>query len=88
MSSENITEEKKEMYFVINNSEGNTTIDVLTKEDLLGSLKESEYEKGRKLAFKNIPPRDTNKWHDDNFLIIKGEIVVPIVKVKYDIKIT
>ena len=75
-----------ETYFVINNSDGDTTITELTKEQLLKALKENYW--GKKGTFDKLPKEnDTNYW-GENILIIKGKVVSPVpeqVVTKYNI---
>lgn len=76
-----------ETYFVINNSDGDTTVTELTKEQLLKAIQEEYW--GRKELFTKLPKDlDTNYW-GDGILIIKGKIVTPIpeqVITKYNIE--
>lgn len=68
------------VYFVIHNSEGDTTVEALTKEELLERLTPDEdlnyYYGGNGECLGNIDNSDTNYW-GDSLLIIKGEIVTP-----------
>ena len=64
-----------ETYFVINNSDGDTTITELTKEQLLKAIQENYW--GKKGIFNTLPKDlDTNYW-GENILIIKGRVVEP-----------
>jgi len=63
------------MYFVIRNSDGDTLVDQLTKEQLLENLNDED-ECGTLGFLEKIEDADTNYW-GDNCLIIKGEIVKP-----------
>jgi hypothetical protein len=65
-------------YFIIHNSDGDTTVEQVDKETLIKYLQPEEggcyY---GKVGFLNkIADTDTNYW-GDNILIIKGEIVTP-----------
>jgi len=68
-----------EIYFVISNSEGDTTVRTRTKTQLLNDLDNGDY--GENPSFiEEIPQADTNYWGDESYLIIKGEIITPTVK--------
>lgn len=79
-----------ETYFVIHNSEGDTRVEKMGKEELVRRITPEDgctyY--GVTDFLKAIEDTDTNYW-GNNILIIKGEIVVPkpaeIVKA-YEIK--
>lgn len=65
-----------ETYFVICNSDGDTTVRELSKEQLLRDINDGEY--GDVLAkFPENP--DTNYW-GEGVLIIKGKLVCPKVE--------
>lgn len=65
------------MYFVISNSDGDTHVTPYkTKEQLLKALSDDCYTYRTDLS-----EEDTNYWEDD-ILIIKGEIVVPVEKAR------
>ncbi len=67
-------------YFVISNSEGDTTITPLSKDQLLERINEHYW--GRREYLSEIPQgRDTNYW-GNSVLIIKGEIITPAAKEK------
>jgi len=67
----------KETYFVIRNSDGDTTVNAVSKEELLEQIEEGEYGKEGKGILSFLPDNtDTNYW-GDGILIIKGKIVVP-----------
>lgn len=76
-----------EKYFVISNSDGDTTVTVLTKEQLLKALKENYW--GNKEIFETVPnDLDTNYW-GEGIVIIKGKVVTPKaeqVVTKYNIE--
>jgi len=65
-----------EKYFIINNSDGDTCVDCVSKEELLKRINSGYY--GEHQSFLDVMPNesDTNYW-GDNILIIKGEIVSP-----------
>lgn len=75
----------KEIYYIISNSDGDTTVRAVTKEELLRDLNDGEY-KNVFTEFPNNP--DTNYWGED-VLIIKGKMVSPKpehVVTKYNIE--
>ena len=62
-------------YFIIYNSDGETRVNVLTKEELTKRLNEEYY--GDDVEFLGkIDENDTNYW-GDAILIINGEIITP-----------
>jgi hypothetical protein len=63
----------KETYFVIRNSDGDTTVRTYTKEELLNEISEGDFGD----ALSQIFDSDTNYWREGVALIIKGEIVTP-----------
>ena len=65
-----------EKYFVILNSDGDTRIDCVSKEEMLKRINEKYY--GEHKNFLDVMPTesDTNYW-GDNILIIKGSVVCP-----------
>jgi hypothetical protein len=64
----------KDIYYVISNSDGVTTVTPLSKEQLLQRVEKGEYDKRVMSA---IPENeDTNYW-GGGVLIIKGTIVTP-----------
>jgi len=68
----------KKEYFVISNSDGDTTIEHLTKVELierLGNDEESNYW-GAEGFVEDLSTNDTNYW-GNSILVIKGEIVIP-----------
>lgn len=70
---------KEPMYFVINNSDGDTYVTQMTRDELIKQLNLDEYEDTDLIAadaLESVPNMDTNYWRD-GFLIIKGEIVTP-----------
>jgi hypothetical protein len=76
----------EDTYYIISNSDGDTTVTEMTKPQLLEAIEENYW--GDKLCLGDIPGnRDTNYW-GDSILIIKGKIVTPdpvdVVR-KYDI---
>ena len=75
----------KETYFVIRNSDGDTTVHEYDREHLLHDIQAGEY--GKVLA--ELPEdSDTNYW-GNGVLIIKGKVVQPKaeqVVTKYNIE--
>ena len=69
----------KETYFVIRNSDGDTTITQYDgKEDLLSDIESGEFGKDGDGILCNLPANnDPNYWIEGAVLIIKGQIVVP-----------
>jgi predicted house-cleaning noncanonical NTP pyrophosphatase (MazG superfamily) len=76
-----------EYYFVISNSDGDTTVHQLSKEELTERLNSRYY--GENIEFLDkTPESDTNYWME-KYLIIKGNICVPtqammVLKYKVD----
>lgn len=74
-----------EMYFVIRNSDGDTSVTPMTKKQILEYLNEDE---GTDFLLQIPSNHDTNYW-GDKVLIIKGEVVTPTPKekvIEYTIK--
>lgn len=70
----------KETYFVIRNSDGDTTVSETSKEQLLRDIEAGEYgENGKNILTKLPSNSDTNYW-GEGVLIIKGFIVSPTAK--------
>jgi hypothetical protein len=68
-----------EKYFIIRNSDGDTTVECVTKDALLERINDGEFQED---VFNKMPLNsDTNYW-DYSVLIIKGEIVSPEAKTK------
>lgn len=64
------------MYFLIHNSDGDTTVDLIDRGQFLEDLANGEY--GKAEFLKEIPKMgDTNYWGENTYLIISGEIIVP-----------
>ena len=66
-------------YFVISNSDGDTYIQQMDRNELLERLnpdKHGDVELDFPKALSSLDEADTNYWQD-SFLIIKGEIVTP-----------
>lgn len=62
-----------ETYFVIRNSDGDTTVREVSRQQLLKDLEDGEFGD----VLKKIPENpDTNYW-GEGVLIIKGKIAVP-----------
>lgn len=70
------------MYFIVHNSEGDTTVSRVTESELRKRLKIEDgahwYGHGGFMSIEDLADRggDTNYWKDD-LLIIKGEVMVP-----------
>ena len=65
-----------EMYYIIKNSDGDTTIEGVTKKELLERIDPKDPYYGHTNFLEEIKEGDTNYW-GDNILIIKGSIVSP-----------
>lgn len=65
---------KDEKYYIIVNSDGETTVEELSEKTLLERLNEDYY--GRGFIDKIPNNNDTNYWGEE-MLIIKGQIAVP-----------
>ena len=65
------------MYFIVSNSDGDTNVESVSKEELIKRLDEQYY--GEVEFLNEIEDEDTNYW-GDSILIIKGEIAVPTPK--------
>ena len=77
----------KEMYYVIHNGEGDTTVNVYTKEELLRHIEEGYWGMDTKIMTEFPNDSDTNYWGGE-ILIIKGNMVSPVEKkvvTEYDI---
>lgn len=68
-----------ENYFIIHNSEGDTTVRIVSKERLLKDLDNGDYGE-YPIFLDSIPQSDTNYWGEERYLIIKGSIVTPKAK--------
>lgn len=78
----------KETYYIISNSDGDTTVEQVDKETLLKRIEENYYGSHKGILEKIPTNNDTNYW-GENILIIKGKIVTPTpeqVVTKYDIE--
>ena len=77
----------EDTYFIINNSDGDTSVVEMNKTELLEAIEENYW--GQNIYFDDISEnRDTNYW-GEGILIIKGKIVTPEPKeviTSYDIK--
>lgn len=83
-------------YFLIRSDEDGTTVEKVTKQQLLKYIqpdKHGEFYFGEELVFlEAVPPSDKGYWHncpDNSAILIKGEIIVPKLKqvvTKYDIE--
>jgi len=76
----------EDKYYVIWNSDGDTTVTEMTKAELIDNIEERAW--GDKVCLDDIPDsNDTNYW-GESLLIIKGKIVTPVaeeVVTKYNI---
>ena len=68
-------------YFIISNSDGDTTVEMVDKDELLKRIQPEDGEEdfcyyGRVGFLAKIEENDTNYW-GGNILIIKGEIITP-----------
>ena len=63
-------------YFVIHNSDGETKVDTLTREELTKRLNEEYYGDAPQFLEELDKRSDTNYWLGA-YLIIKGEIIIP-----------
>ena len=76
----------EDTYYIISNSDGDTTVTEMTKTNLLVAIEENYW--GDNLYLGDIPENhDTNYW-GENILIIKGKVVTPEPKnvvTSYDI---
>ena len=74
-------------YYVISNSEGDTIVEEVSKQELLERIEEGYYGRDR-MPFAGLPENhDTNYW-GEGILIIKGKVVCPVaeqVVTKYNI---
>ena len=64
----------EENYFIICNSDGDTTVTEMTKDELLRAIEEEYW--GDRVSLADVPRNDTNYW-GESILIIKGKIVTP-----------
>lgn len=78
----------EDTYFVITNSDGDTTVEEMTKQELIEAIEEGRWGRER-MCLENIPENnDTNYW-GESILIIKGKVVRPLpeqVVTKYTIE--
>jgi len=67
----------EEIYYLIHNSDGDTTVRPIDKEKFLKELADGDY--GDDVYFLDEIPsnNDTNYWGENSYLIIKGNIVTP-----------
>ena len=64
-------------YIIISNSDGDTSVDPVTKDELTQRLNSLEEWYGPNCGFReNLDEYDTNCW-GNNIAIIKGKLVVP-----------
>jgi len=65
------------MYYVISNSDGDTTVTPYSRSQLLEAINNEEF--GSCEFLDEVPDNeDTNYW-GENILIIKGDIKIPII---------
>lgn len=62
-------------YFIISNSDGDTMVERVNKDELTRRINEQYY--GEVDYMQNWTDDDTNYW-GDSILIIKGDVIVPI----------
>ena len=80
----------EEKYFIISNSDGDTTITEMSKEELLIAIEEQYWGDKTPMSLQDYHEagsRDTNYW-GECLMIIKGSVVVPTPKqvvTKFDI---
>ena len=65
-----------EMYYIISNSDGDTTVEEVSKSELLERMEENYYGSHREPLTEIPDNHDTNYW-GEGILIIKGKIVTP-----------
>ena len=63
-----------EKYYIISNSDGDTTVVEVTKDELINRMNPEDTYYGDKSFLQKITNNDTNYW-GENILIIKGCIV-------------
>ena len=67
----------KDVYYVIRNSDGDTSVRTYTKDELLYEINNGDFGVNGKNIITDIPHDDTNYW-GENVLIIKGKAVCPV----------
>ena len=67
----------KENYFVITNSDGDTTVEEYTKEELLERLNEKWWGDRCAMTEEILKKTSNTNYWEDNILIIKGTVCVP-----------
>jgi len=65
----------EDTYFVIQNSDGDTTVNEYTKEELIKAVENNDFSTDIEFI-DSIGEDDTNYW-GDGILVIKGKIVSP-----------
>lgn len=65
------------MFFVIHNSDGDTRVEMLLKDELLRRLNERYYGDTPRFCEKMPDSIDTNYWPEHTVLIIRGGLVAP-----------
>ena len=68
-----------EKYFIIRNSDGDTRVECVLKEELLKRINNGDYGDEAKFLDKLPKESDTNYW-GEGILIIKGDVVSPFAK--------
>ena len=70
-----------EKYFIISNSDGDTTVTEMSKEELLLAIEENYWGDRTPMTLQDYHESrsDTNYW-GESIMIIKGNIVVPTPK--------
>ena len=71
-----------EQYFIIHNSDGDTSVKPTTKEQFLKDIADGDYDlpiSGVTFIedLDDVENLDTNYWPENSYLIIKGKIVTP-----------
>ena len=68
----------EDTYYIISNSDGDTTVTEMSKSELLVAIEENYW--GNRTPLLGIPEsNDTNYW-GESLMIIKGKIVTPLVE--------
>jgi len=74
----------EDAYFVIHNSDGDTTVRMLTRDELMADLAERleddpDYDPAEDYldGYDKECPHDTGYWPENKALIIKGSVVFP-----------
>lgn len=70
----------EEKYFVISNTDGDTYVQEVSKQELEDNLNEDYY--GEDVEFLSKTPHDDTNYWGEKYLIIKGTVIVPKAKEK------